>query len=210
MFQHERPYLKALPLEGLRYFKEIIRTVSDDGTIQVDSSYYSALPAVLHTKVIVRIYDLEVEIYDPKTLELLRRHGRSYRKGSVNMAESDRLFNPSRETNYLLSQAGKIGDNSKRICDLWFKDEGRSGQKKMYGLVSLAKKYTREQIESAVELVLSKGIMSYKTIRKILEKSISKSEEITTINLFTQEHRLIRQPSEYGVFWNQHAKGGNE
>jgi len=80
----------------------------------------------------------------------------------------------------------------------------------MYGLVSLAKKYTREQIESAVELVLSKGIMSYKTIRKILEKSISKSEEITTINLFTQEHRLIRQPSEYGVFWNQHAKGGNE
>lgn len=210
MFQQEKPYLKKLPLEGLRYFKELIRTVSDDGTIQVDSSYYSALPAVLHSKVLVRVYALEIEIYNPKTQELLRRHGRSYRRGSLTMEESERIFNPSRQTNYLLSQAGKIGDNSKKICDLWFREEGRTGQKKMYGLVSLAKKYTREQIESAVELVLSKGILSYKTIRKILEKNVTKSEEDTVINLFTQKDRLIRQPSEYGVFWEQHAKGGNK
>lgn len=38
MFQEERAHLKALPLEGFRYFEEGTRTVGDDTTIQVDSA----------------------------------------------------------------------------------------------------------------------------------------------------------------------------
>jgi len=40
MFQEERSQLKALPLEGFRYFKEGVRTVQDDTTVQVDSAWY--------------------------------------------------------------------------------------------------------------------------------------------------------------------------
>jgi len=42
MFQEERAHLKALPLEGFRYFVEGERTVGDDTTIQVDSAWWTA------------------------------------------------------------------------------------------------------------------------------------------------------------------------
>jgi transposase len=59
MFQEEKPYLKRLALTSFRYFSQETRTVWDDGAIQVGKSYYSALPAPLYKKVIVRIYDTE-------------------------------------------------------------------------------------------------------------------------------------------------------
>jgi len=54
-----------LPLCSFSYFSQETRTVQDDGTIQVHDCYYASLPARLHTKVIVRIYEHEIEIIDP-------------------------------------------------------------------------------------------------------------------------------------------------
>jgi hypothetical protein len=110
MFEEEKPYLKTLPLQSVRYFKQGKRTVWDDGCIQIKSAYYTALPAPLYSQVIVRIYDREIEILDPKTLFVLRRHPRSHRPGSVLMKEEDRIFNPSRETKTFLNQARIIGE----------------------------------------------------------------------------------------------------
>jgi len=59
MFEEEKPFLGNLPLNSFSYFAQEIRTVQDDGTIQIHDCYYAALPARLHTKVIVRIYDYE-------------------------------------------------------------------------------------------------------------------------------------------------------
>ena len=65
MFQEEKPYLRPLPLSSFSYFDQESRTVWDDGTIQVGQCYYSALPARLYQKVMVRIYEYEIEIIDP-------------------------------------------------------------------------------------------------------------------------------------------------
>jgi transposase len=40
----EKPYLKPLPLTRFAFFCQEVRTVCDDGTIQVQDSYYAALP----------------------------------------------------------------------------------------------------------------------------------------------------------------------
>jgi hypothetical protein len=85
MFQEEKPYLKQLPLTSFRYFSQETRTVWDDGMIQVGKSYYSALPAPLNTKVIIRIYDTEIEVIDPVTMEVIRRHVKSNRPGFAQM-----------------------------------------------------------------------------------------------------------------------------
>lgn len=62
MFEEEKPFLLPLPLKSFAYFVQETRKVQDDGTIQVHDCYYAALPAILHTQVIVRIYDYNIEI----------------------------------------------------------------------------------------------------------------------------------------------------
>ncbi|MBK7236342.1 MAG: hypothetical protein IPI02_12210 [Sterolibacteriaceae bacterium] len=95
MFQEERRHLRALPIEGFRYFEEGTRTVQDDTTVQVDSAWYAARPAPIGAEVLVRLYEHEIEIRDLHTLALIRRHTRARRKGAIELARAERLFNPS-------------------------------------------------------------------------------------------------------------------
>src|SRR6202000_569275 len=62
MFAEEKPALGPLPLQGMRYFKQGVRTGDDAGAVQVLGSYYAAAPAALYSEVLVRIYEDEVEI----------------------------------------------------------------------------------------------------------------------------------------------------
>jgi transposase len=206
MFQEEKPYLKQLPLRSFSYFKQETRTVWDDGTIQVSNCYYSALPAPLHQQVIVRIFEREIEIINPQTMELYRRHNKCTRAGAVKMEEGDRIFNPSRQTNYLLSKAGKIGPITKEFCELLFKEEGRTGQRRMQGIVNLARRFEACHIEEASKKAVNAGLRSCKAVRRLVENMAKRDQAVKEDkNDLTQEHALIRAPEDYGAFWNQNA-----
>lgn len=208
MYLEEKPSLKALPLQGFRYFEQGIRTVWDDGCIEVQCAYYAALPAPLYSKVLVRIYDLEIEILDPQTLTLIRRHVRSSKRGAVKMEESERIFNPSRKTHVFLDQAQGIGPKTKELCELLFQEEGRLGQRRMRGILSLAKRHPATLIEQASSIALARHVRSSRTVREIverLEKKTSEEKQLTLLPALTQAHELIRQPEDYAQFWENHA-----
>jgi transposase len=207
MFQEERAYLKQLPLTSFRYFTQVSCTVWDDGTIHVEKSYYSALPAPLYSQVIVRIYDGEIEIIDPKTMEIIRRHMKSNQAGSVHMEEQDRVFNPSRQTEYLISKAEHIGPETKKLCESLLREEGRRGQRRMYGIVNLARHYESRDIEEAAMMAVNVGLRSYQSIRKLVEKlsERNKKEKGVECKALSQEHKLIRPPEDYALFWKEHA-----
>jgi transposase/5S rRNA maturation endonuclease (ribonuclease M5) len=209
MFQEEKPYLAALPLWPFRYFQEGKRTVYDDGTIQVGKSYYAASPAPLYSDVVVRIYDEEIEILDPRRMEVIRRHPKSNRPGSLMMAPGDRIFNPSRETDRLLSQAEIIGPHTFSLCEKWFNEEGRSGQRRMYGLINLVRHYPARHVEKAAELAKGNGLKSSKALRRMVESMAAEADERKAEQSgLTQEHPLIRSGEDYGAFWDQHAAEG--
>ncbi len=206
MFQEEKPYFKQLPLSSFNYFKQETRTVWDDGTIQVSNCYYSALPAPLHQQVIVRIFDNEIEIINPKTMGLFRRHTKGTRAGAVKMEEGDRIFNPSRQTNYLISKAGKIGPATKELCKLLFEEEGRPGQRRMQGIVNLARRFEAEHIEKASKAAVNAGLRSSKAVRRLVENIAKRDQGVKEDeNELTQDHALIRSPEAYGAFWNENA-----
>ncbi len=210
MFQEEKPHLKQLPLTSFKYFRQETRTVWDDGTIQVNNCYYSALPAPLKQQVIVRIFDGDIEIINPQTMELFRRHNKGTRAGAVMMEEEDRIFNPSRQTNFLFSKAGKIGPATKELCELLFKEEGRMGQRRMQGIVNMARRFEACHIEEASTKAVNAGLRSCKAVRRLVEilakrDQAAKEEE----NDLTQDHALIRAPEDYGAFWNQNAAGAD-
>lgn len=102
LFREEQPHLQPLPATGFAFFRQASRTVDDAGLVQVEGSYYAALPAVPHSEVTVRIFADAIEVLDGRG-ELLRRHAKAARKGAFVLEGADRLFNPSRETARLLA-----------------------------------------------------------------------------------------------------------
>lgn len=207
MFEEEKPFLQALPLSSFSYFSQETRTVQDDGTIQVHDCYYAALPARLHTKVMVRIYDCEIEIIDPQTLTVLRRHPKGTRKGMVVIEEKDRIFNPSRQTCYLLAQAAAIGPITEKLCKQLFEGEGRQGHRRMQGIVTLARKHCAAHIEQAARMALERGLSSSRIIRKLVEDLDKATTPEKSSDELTQEHSLIRSPQDYALFFETHAAG---
>ena len=207
MFQEEKPFLRPLPLVGFPYFCQETRKVSDDGTIQVGRSYYSALPAPLHQEVIVRIYADEIEIIDPRSMEKIRTHQKSRRAGEVKMEPEDRIFNPSRQTDFLLRKAEGIGPNTRRLCALLFEEQGRSGQRRMQGIVNLDRRYEACHIEQTANEAILMGLRSYKAFCRLVEikktKESQKSAEAASV--VRQEHELIRPATDYGEFFDQYA-----
>lgn len=205
MFLEEKPHLKKLPLQSFRYFEQSVRTVWDDGCIEVKRSFYSALPAPIFSEVIVRIYDFEIEIYDPKTLTLIRRHVKSQRAGGVGMEQSDRIFNPSRMTESFLEQAEKIGPKTRELCELLFKEQGRVGQRRMRGILSLARRHAAPLIEKACAMALDRHVRSSKTVRELVERREETGENKKSPVLLIQSHALIRSPDDYARFFEKHA-----
>jgi transposase len=207
MFEEEKPFLQTLPLNSFSYFSQETRTVQDDGTIQIHDCYYAALPARLHTKVMVRIYDYEIEIINPQTLTVLRRHPKGTRKGMVVMEEKDRIFNPSRQTCYLLAQAAAIGPITEKLCKRLFEGEGRQGHRRMQGIVALARKHCVVHIEQAARMAFDRGISSSRIIRKLVEDLDKRTTPEKSSDELTQEHSLIRSPQDYALFFETHAAG---
>jgi len=212
MYQAEKPYLNELPLVPFRYFSPGVRTVNDDGTVIVDNSYYAALPAPLYSKVAVRIYDDEIEILDLSSMEVIRRHPKSRHRGSVTMKPEDRIFNPSRQTHRLLKRAEKIGPWTGKLCRNWFTEEGRTGQRRMYGVVNLVRHYEACYVERAAETAVSAELRSYKTFKRLVENMVEESKEVSPgkDKELLQEHPLIRTGTDYEAFWNHHAAGAEE
>lgn len=204
MFQEEKSELLPLPAERCRYFKSGKRTVDDSGLIQVDGSYYAALPAPPHSEVTVRIYEREIEILDTAG-QCVRRHEKSLRKGSFTLESGDRLFNPSRETARLLSKAMQIGPHTAAFASELFAHLGRPGHRALYGLTSLARTYPRGAIETVCARLLAAHCFSYAALKRALERTPA-AATAAGVPALEQAGPLIRDITEYQAFWDSHSR----
>lgn len=118
------------------YFTDGERTVCDDRCIRHDHSSYAARPAQIGSRVLVRVFEQHLEIRDPKTQALLRTHARAARPGSLLLPQEEGIFNPSRETRGILSQAREIGLATDQLCQQLFAREGRVGLRKLWGILT--------------------------------------------------------------------------
>jgi transposase len=207
MFLEEKPHLQPLPLQGFQFFTQETRTVDDSGLVQVDGSYYSALPAPLYSEVAVRLYEGEIEILDQQG-QPLRRHEKSTRKGAFVLPEQDRIFNPSRETARLIGKVAKIGPHCAQLAREIFGRLGRPGQKAIYGLSNLTRHHKREDIERACEKVLTLSQPSYQALKRILERQAAAENASAAADQPTlqQQGEHIRGIQEYRRFWDEYCE----
>jgi transposase len=207
LYREEQPLLRPVPLEGFRYFKAGTRTVDDAGLVQVDGIYYAALPAPLGSKVQVRVYAHEIEIYDAAG-RLLRRHATGARKGQFVLEQGDRLFNPSRETGRLLDKAERIGPNTAQVAHALFARLGRPGQRALYGLTSLPRTYPRAEIEVVCGRFLTADCVSYAAIRRALDRRAALAA--APPSGLSQDGPLVRAIADYQSFWETHSRTHSE
>ena len=216
MFEEERAHLQALPATAMQYFTEVQRTVCDDSCIRVDHSSYAARPARIGSKVLVRLFERRLEIRELGTQALLRTHARVDRPGTVVLPMAERVFNPSRETRFILSQARAIGAHADRLCQMLFAIEGRVGQRKLWGIVNLAKRYPHHFIDAACAAAMEQGVTSYGHVKALTEQLVVKAlADLQTAStptpepaspqadLFIQHHDLIRSADEYADLFAQ-------
>ncbi len=206
MFAEEKPALKPLPAERFRYFKQETRTVDDSGLVQVLQSYYAAAPAPLFSEATVRIYDHDIEILDAAGT-VLRRHPRSAERGHFELPDAERIFNPSRKTALIIGKVSKIGPHSAKLAREIFARLGRPGQKAIYGLSNLPRRYAREEIERACERVLTLSRPSYQALKRVLEQRAAQQAARAAADQPTlqQTGSHIRAIEEYRDFFEQHA-----
>ncbi len=207
MYLEEKPHLNPLPAESFRFFRQETRTVDDAGLVQVDCSYYAAMPAPLYSEVTVRVYEREIEIVDEDG-QVLRRHPKSTRKGHVELPEADRLFNPSRETARLIGKVAKIGPHCAQLAREIFSRLGRPGQHAIYGLANLARHHSRERIEKACEQVLTLSRPSYQALKRVLDRQVSAEDARAAAEppSLRQTGRDIRAIEEYRSFWDEYSQ----
>jgi hypothetical protein len=214
MFEEERPHLKPLPLLPMQYFRQEQRTVCDDGCVRVGHSSYAARPARIGTQVWVRVFDRHIEILDRQG-QRLRSHPKAERAGSVILPQEERVFNPSRETRRILNDASRIGEHTSRLCELLFAAQGRVGQRKLWGIVGLVKRYPKSIVEASCAQALGQGVYSYKWVKSqceealklaLLELEQASSLGVAQAGVMTQHHALIRDANEYADLFGQAAR----
>lgn len=204
MYREEQPHLRALPAMHMRYFTQGTRTVDDSGFVQVSASYYAALPAAPASTVTVRLYEREIEILDAAG-QLLRRHEIAPRKGTFTMDETDRLFNPSRETARLLNKAARIGPHTAAFAQHLFARLGRPGQRALYGLTNLVRTYSCADIDAVCARLLAAECFTYAAVKRALERTRA-PDASPTLPMLTQSGPAIRAIAEYQDFWDTHSQ----
>jgi len=157
--------------------------------------------------VTVRVYAHAIEILD-RTGAVLRRHQKALRKGAFVMAESDRLFNPSRHTARVLARAAQIGPQTAALAQVLFARLGRPGQRALYGLASLPRTYARADIEAECARLLAADCVSYTAIKTALARRAEAALAAADAAPLTQSGPGIRALTEYQTFWEQHATDG--
>ena len=150
----------------------------------------------------MRLYEQQIEIRDRQTHALLRTHPRAQRPGSLLLPDDERPFNPSRETRRILSQAAEIGPATLALCQHWFERDGRVGQRKLWGIVGLAKRYPRRLIDQACAQAHRENVSSYKAIAHLTERLLSAALADIDAPIqgeldLTQQHPLIRDGDDY-------------
>src|SRR5271154_2088856 len=170
MFAEEKPTLLPLPLEPFRYYQHGKRGVNLDGCVEVDAAYYGLPPGWIGREVHVQWDELYVRILDPKNGLLLREHVRQ-KRGWYRIKKEDRPQHMPLQVSQLLWRAGRAGSHIGTLCNLIYRQLGEPGVRRVFGILSLAKKFGTAAVEEACAVALEMGVHELRFVRRYLERA---------------------------------------
>lgn len=199
--EQEAPTLRPLPGAPFNFGVWKTASVYIDYHIQVDSHYYSVPYRYVGKEVDVRLTDSCVEIFHDGLRIAL--HSRSFVRGKATTLPEHRA-QAHREiieqsADELVERAARIGP---RCAEALREIQASYPHPEMsfrgcQGTLRLARKYSRERLESACAQALEHGVCRYKTIRNMLDNRRDGSQQKRVP--LPIEHENIRGGSYYGT-----------
>ena len=197
----ERMELGPLPSERfvVSHWKKV--KVNIDYHISLESCYYSVPYKYCGKELECRYTETTVELFING--QRIASHARSHRQGQVStvkdhMPKSHREhleWNPSRIINW-----GKTIGPCAATCLQNLMDRSEHPElayKACMGILSLSKRYNEDRIEGACERALKMGAVSYKSIKKILEKNLDQVKTNNDQMEMNLDHENIRGKNYY-------------
>ena len=199
LFDLEKPSLLPLPDSLFACFQEGPRTVHRDGHVEVEKAFYHVPPEYLRHEVWVRFDGREVRIFTKNpdgSLKQIQVHRRLH-PGQFTNARGIGGGHGSLQANleYWLKRASNLGSSCQRWAQAVAQNRGIGGMRTLIGLVSLVDRHSFPAVNSACERALAKGTWRLRDVRALLQ-----AKEIQTQITFEEQHPLIRNLSEYGIF----------
>lgn len=107
--------------------------------------------------------------------------------------------------------AAYASEGAHRLCEVLFEREGRVGQRKLWGIVGLVRRYPRRLIEAAGARAMQEGVYSYSHVKTLTERLMEEALALLDVPTpreasLTQSHALIRAGDDYADLFTLGAK----
>ncbi len=194
----ERSSLLPLPRERFAMFHESRRTVSRDGHLEVDKAFYSTPPEYVGRRLWVRWDARLVRIFNDQW-QSIAIHSKCepgrFRTNSAHIPK-EKVSAVERGTDALLRQIAAIGPHTRAWSEATIQVRGVEGVRVLVGLKALAGKHETLALEEACRVALTHGAHRLKSIRALLERSVTAEQQTFA---FIEEHPIIRPLADYSL-----------
>jgi hypothetical protein len=202
LLEEESPRLKSLP--ALSYEPEEFHEgkVRRDGHCRFRHKYYSVAEEYIGEKVAIIGNSRLVSIYHKgKLIEVHNRIRDPYISKSTKAHHLNPWQRSIRDGSYYRERAAQLGRYTEQvILKLLLDGQGFIDTRKIWGILSLDKKYSPEAINEACRQAISIGSYSYRTILMFVNSTLTKKETDEAVSSIThkiQNAKFVRSIEEY-------------
>lgn len=189
----ERPHLKPLPTQGFEIPRYVQRKIARDYHVEVDKRYYSVPYQHVGKQVEVRITQHVEVLLDNERIALHSLHG-SGQGGPRHITITAHM--PMHHQRYrdpkLHERAARIGPNTLALVDALFQKRQHPEQaiRSASGVLGLVRDYGNSALEAACGQAITLSVMSYHSIRMLLEASKQQRAEQPPIRVNAAHEHL--------------------
>jgi transposase len=197
LFAQEQAALLPLPADLFPCFKEGQRTVHRDSYVEVDRAFYSVPPEYIGQRVWVRWDNREVRIFNLRWEQIkLHAHLEPGRFDKV-LGLGGGHGRLQQQLDYWQRRADELGQPCGQWCRQVVEQKGPLGLRSIMGLIGLTHDHSFKSINHACASAASRGAWRLRDVKALLEQ---RQREVQTHLGFAQDHPLIRNLAEYGLF----------
>ena len=195
MFAEEQKGLQPLPAGLFPCFEEGRRLVHRDSYVEVKKAYYAVPPEYIGQQVWVRWDAREVRLFNQK-LDQIQMHCR-LEPGKFSKVLGIGGGHGSLRANldYWSRRASELGGPCAQWAQGLVQQRGIEAMRSLMGLVSLTEHHTLCVINTACAKAIAQDAWQLRQVKALLETA-----QVQTHFAFSQQHPLIRDLSEYGLF----------
>lgn len=191
---HEASELGILPSTSFEREEYSEGKVRNDGCVRFRGKYYSVGKEYVGKEVFTIGTKTSVTIYlSGKLLETHKKVTSPYQSKSIkdhHLEPYERIIN---DGEHYLRQAEKIGGNAKELVkEILLQGNGFVDTRKIWGILSLDKKYSKEAIDEACGFALGCDQLSYRSVLSFLELSPDTKDKKPA-----KTKKFIRKMDEY-------------